>query len=374
MRLVRIVGEDFGLDLHPYVTVVSNLDAEARSAVLETIRGIPRGRVGPLGGLLEVHGIVLDLDEASLELLDLDDRELSPVVTLGEIPGHGDSGAIVEVLRIEAEVAAAAQRAEGARAACEEQQVVVADLTAEVEKSRLTLAELDEELTRLDGGTDDLEARRVELSADAEARRNAVDDARHALEAASVRLADQVEAAIVARRKRDTIATEGTAMAARLESIEQSLDQQATEDLTSAEKRLSEVRVDVDSERGEDDTDHPAEVEPSEPVESKLARLEVMRTELDARLAVLGGADTLAVENALAAIRADDENNVVLVASPDALALASEIRAVEQRLVEIGPSLVENAGTVATARDRLDLARNRLAEVEHEVRLPQVGS
>src|SRR5687768_12338694 len=72
MRLLRLQGPDAGptLDLHPYVTVVSGLSGAARDQVIGALSALPTGSDPGLSGLVEAHGVLLDLDVSTLALLD----------------------------------------------------------------------------------------------------------------------------------------------------------------------------------------------------------------------------------------------------------------------------------------------------------------
>jgi len=79
------------LVLHPRLAIVE-ADETMRTSVLETLSGALSG-VGPAAGFFEVHGIVLDLDRASLALLEVD-PELPLVLGKDDIPAEafGPSG------------------------------------------------------------------------------------------------------------------------------------------------------------------------------------------------------------------------------------------------------------------------------------------
>ncbi|MCB1027872.1 MAG: hypothetical protein KDB24_08940, partial [Microthrixaceae bacterium] len=89
MRVVRYtdpVIEGLELELHPRLTVVSGLPDPVRQRLAGTIAAIPRG-TEPVGrGLIEVHGVRLDLTLENLELLGCD-RDIDAVLTPDELPG-----------------------------------------------------------------------------------------------------------------------------------------------------------------------------------------------------------------------------------------------------------------------------------------------
>ncbi|MEZ5380872.1 MAG: hypothetical protein R2754_03650 [Microthrixaceae bacterium] len=89
MRIVRYTDPVIeGLDLwfHPRLTVVSGLPDPVRERLAATLAAIPRG-TEPVGrGLMEVHGVRLDLTLENLELLGCD-RDIDAVLTADELPG-----------------------------------------------------------------------------------------------------------------------------------------------------------------------------------------------------------------------------------------------------------------------------------------------
>lgn len=86
MRVVRLVDEgSFAVELHPYVTVLAELGPSQRDAVAGAIAAMARGATDRLTGLLEVHGVMLDLDDSSLELLGLHSSSIDPRVTAADL-------------------------------------------------------------------------------------------------------------------------------------------------------------------------------------------------------------------------------------------------------------------------------------------------
>ena len=89
MRLLQLaLSHDEMLDLHPLVSVVSELDEEGRRRLVDVIVGLANATaVGPKG-LLEAHGVLFDLSTDMLELLDIRGGEAQPVVTADELPAR----------------------------------------------------------------------------------------------------------------------------------------------------------------------------------------------------------------------------------------------------------------------------------------------
>lgn len=90
MRLVQLEGPSNGapLHFHPSITVVGGVDEDTRARLLDVFRALPAGTDPGWPGLIEAHGVVLDLDRDSLRLLGLQ-REVDVVVRAGDLPGEG---------------------------------------------------------------------------------------------------------------------------------------------------------------------------------------------------------------------------------------------------------------------------------------------
>src|SRR5688572_21244460 len=88
MRLVRIDDPSDGLaiELHPLLTVVGGLSRHARDKVIRAAGAIPAGTDPGLGGTVEVHGVLLDLNRETLGLLELD-QPVDVVIRAEELPG-----------------------------------------------------------------------------------------------------------------------------------------------------------------------------------------------------------------------------------------------------------------------------------------------
>ncbi len=91
MRLVQLAGPSGGppLSFHPAITVVGGLDDACRARLLDALRALPVGGDPGWEGLIEAHGVVLDLDQESLRLLGLQ-HEVDVVVGPGDLPGEAD--------------------------------------------------------------------------------------------------------------------------------------------------------------------------------------------------------------------------------------------------------------------------------------------
>jgi hypothetical protein len=88
MRLLQIDpngSETTALDFHPMITVVTGLTPSGRELVLRVARSLGAGEDPGLGGLVEAHGVLLDLNRETLELLDLDAHTV-PLVSESDLP------------------------------------------------------------------------------------------------------------------------------------------------------------------------------------------------------------------------------------------------------------------------------------------------
>ena len=87
MRLLQLATEPGQiLDLHPNVTVATGLDDAARRTLTDTVKGLARGRTSGAAGLLEAHGVMFELADEALALLDIVADDLHPVVLASDLP------------------------------------------------------------------------------------------------------------------------------------------------------------------------------------------------------------------------------------------------------------------------------------------------
>lgn len=88
MRLlqVRPLGDDEStLDLHPMLTVVTGLSRDARSSLLQAVTALPSGDDPGMTGTVEAHGVLLDLNVDTLDLLDMSSG-VDVIVRPGDLP------------------------------------------------------------------------------------------------------------------------------------------------------------------------------------------------------------------------------------------------------------------------------------------------
>jgi hypothetical protein len=75
VRLLRLEGDGLGgraIDLHPEISVLTDLDDDLRRRLIEACQALPRGGDPGCDGLIEAHGVLFDLGTESLDLLGLD--------------------------------------------------------------------------------------------------------------------------------------------------------------------------------------------------------------------------------------------------------------------------------------------------------------
>ena len=93
MRILRLVDDGvFAVEFHPYITVVADASADQRDRIARAFSEAAQGRTTELQGLIEVHGVELDLDERALDLLELDDSEVRTSLFAEDLPGATASG------------------------------------------------------------------------------------------------------------------------------------------------------------------------------------------------------------------------------------------------------------------------------------------
>lgn len=87
---MQLAGPSGGapLSFHPQVTVVGGLDDDGRQRLLDALRALPAGSDPGWEGLVEAHGVVLDLHRDNLRLLGMG-HSVDVVVGPGDLPVDG---------------------------------------------------------------------------------------------------------------------------------------------------------------------------------------------------------------------------------------------------------------------------------------------
>lgn len=175
MRLIQLNpngSEANALDFHPKVTVVNGLSPLGRDLVINAVTALPRAGDPGCHGLLEAHGVLLDLSADTLALLDLG-RELDVVVRASDVPGavsvtgHGVGslpgiGTTLSPERfLEATPAGVHPELDGARANQADAREALAVLKGAVEKARQAYLEATINRQQLEARLEDLRSRRT---------------------------------------------------------------------------------------------------------------------------------------------------------------------------------------------------------------------
>ncbi|MEY2453863.1 MAG: hypothetical protein QOD92_3437 [Acidimicrobiaceae bacterium] len=358
---MRILQLDLGgqrIEFHPYVTVLRGLDDGLRAKLIDALSAVSAGRPS-VEGLVEAHGVVLDLTDATLKLLDLQGAAAGGfdiIVRREQLPGNSvsGSGGRGQIERARADAADRVARAE-----------------ADIDRAAVALQASRDAASESSGGTSldapraelaRLAARRTELEAAAEQARQALAQAHEAQTVADERV-DQ------ARALRTESARACSVAAGALESARGVRDPFAATALDAARERLALLEA-ADSGRPRSPAS-PAADDGFDDPDAELATLEGRRLELEAALLALDTVDPFPVQVSLTQLAsADDEGE--LVASEEAIRLADEIARVGQPAGVDEVSESASGSAIAVARRRLDAARAAVFDAERAVRLPEV--
>ena len=88
MRVLRLlIDHHHRIELHPGLTVVTGLTDDQRTTLRRAFLAAGVGLGPSTTGLIEAHGVLLDLDQDGLDLLDVAARPTIPVVASSSLPG-----------------------------------------------------------------------------------------------------------------------------------------------------------------------------------------------------------------------------------------------------------------------------------------------
>jgi hypothetical protein len=136
MRLLRLdMGSGHAVDLHPFVTIVTELDDAMKREVTEAVRAIGRGSTAGVKGLVQNQGLLVELDGEGSDGLS--------AVTAADVIVDAESRGAVDLTWLRAQIDQQQRRAEIEAVMVEE---IRADLDA---SARARVASLTEQLTPL---------------------------------------------------------------------------------------------------------------------------------------------------------------------------------------------------------------------------------
>ena len=358
---MRILQLDIGgqrIEFHPYVSVLHGLDPAVRARLVDEFAGLSSGTI-TTQGLIEAHGVVLDLSDETLQLLDIAGHEsLDAVVRRAQLPAAPMSDATQGRGQLERARRDAADRLARAEADADRAHIALLasrEATGDVDGESADGSSLDAanaELARLRQRRAELEAATVEARDE------------HARTQEAQALAE--ERATRARTLRTEAARACTLAAGALESARAIRDPFAIASLDAARERLAKLEASSDTDLAVPDTAEPEFDDPAAEVE----RLQTRQVELEASLLALDTVDPYPVQAALAQLESTDDEGE-LVASDEAAVMADELARIDQSLGTDLPSDSDGNAIIA-ARRRLDEARAALFEAEGAVRLPDV--
>ena len=371
MRLLQLAtGPNELLDLHPHVTVVTGLSDDERATLASAVTGLARGRVSGTRGLLEAQGVMFDMSDEMLVLLDLDVGGLQPVVRQGDLPTRrAVSPMVQDLLEKEEALADLAARWSAANEASALASEALRGATAAVEQARLAEANAGPDAARRIEAL----AALTEKAASASERRSKLDEAlaEHLpIQLAATAQREEVDAATSeVRAAKQAAAARAADLAAALDRSAMARPARSGPDLATARAALRDLEAVVDAERAIEAQDRDSQVTPPtvEQLEAARATAAARHNELEQALVVFESVMIGEVERALGDARAATTSDPV--ASPAAVALAEELDAVD---IELGglPDDDESSSRLIDARARLDAAGEALGEAEQAVRSP----
>jgi hypothetical protein len=365
MRLLVLDLGETQLQLHPLMTVVNGLDDALRDRLVEVLAALPTGRVSHASGVIEAHGVMLDLTSENLGMLDLH-SDIDVVVRRSELPG--------------AELSPAARERGLVHAQRDELVAAIERRRSDLHRATLAQAAAQEALAdaRGEGSRDEARARselrlegpRADLKGHADARRDLetlVEETRRSLEPGRQATADAEAVREQARRARSDAAKACSAAAGELEAARGARDPAAAGALEAARQRVADLEsgsADAELAPSADEADSADAAE-----RSTIEELDARRALLEASLVALDPIDPLPVEVALRQLESDSGTD--LVVSWDAEALAEEWA---QLLVDLSAAQVSDrdAGQIQAVRKRLERARAALFAAEGAARLPDL--
>lgn len=373
MRLLRVDLDGSRFELHPYVSVLPGLDDTTRARLIDVVAGLAAGRA-EAAGLIEAHGVLLDLTADTLALLDLVGAgpardPVDVVVRAEQLPGGPVSPAARERLELLKQREAMVEEVQRAEAAAHRADLAHAASRASLGEREDVPAQVDDSLER---ARDELRRSTEELR-EAERRLAAVVELRDATRQQHDSAVASLEAA---RHERTELARRATAAAEALEVARGGRDLFAASALDAARERVAELERERERDRSDPGDEAVrgalADALESDVLTEKIAGLERQRQELEASLLSLDTADARTVEDVLSSLQGDTDWDAPVL-SEVARTLAEEWAELEERLAAGVPGAPRDPTTIVEARRRLDSARIALFEAERAVRLPDIS-
>lgn len=374
MRLLQLpTGPDELIDLHPNMTVVQGLDEASHRRLVDTVAGLARGETAVEGGLLEAHGVLFELRADLLAVLEVSGDDLDPVVRAGDLPTQPLTVDARELRRREQDFEQLLVRIADQAELQSQARGAVSAAVAALEQARRARADAE---TRVPARIEEVDRLTRRLDHLAELRRR--------LDEQLAELAQEVAVADAARQdvEHRTARVRDAARAAmeRLEALEAERDAVLREcDLgagAAVERAVADLReltIAIEAEREEaattPHTPVDAALDDGEATEHALERIDTRLAAIERMLVALAATDLTEVIESLTLLQGGD--SVELVVSADALAIADELDALS---VEVDEDLTEPLAerSLASARERLDDARQGLLEATQAVRNPEL--
>lgn len=378
MRLLQLaVDPDRILDFHPNVSIVTGLDDEHRTLLLEAVIGLARSEAVPSAGLLEAHGVLFDLDQSLLSAIVQGPGGPDPVVRPSQLPAQPSTIEARALRSREHDLALLRETVDGHAHTHDEAQEALVAATEDLDQARRALEEgtmrahsTREHLEQFKARCADLEAERPRLVAE-------LGDARAQMDASEAAVAARAREVAAARASLEDTEVLRSSVEAELAEVE-ALDSSAAEsEATAARAALQEIEAEVEAERAADAEraalaamhgDNPDSDVAGSAVE-RLDATDARIGELERLLSVITPVGRLEIERARARLAGAASSG--MVASPEAVGLADEIDRVSADVEALGPDATRMLGEdLSLGRSRLDEAHQALLEAERAARTP----
>ena len=343
MRLLQLQlnGNDAGsIDFHPMLTVVSGLTPSGRARLVSAFAALPRAGDPGCAGLLESHGVLLDLTPQNLVLLGFTDMELDVLVRVEDIP-------VAEANGVDAPSGNGSRPPAGAAGPGPSDDRPLADVVP---------------FERPAGRA----APPVEVTAEwvidhvAEGRFDALDAARHAVASAIEAQGVFDGATAKARREFDATIEARHALEHELENAQAAL---------SAAERGVVASTDAARKAAADLAEFAAR--DAALLRARIQGYENRLTQIDRSLSELAAIDVKPIEVLLEAIR--HPSPTVMMPSERANELADEIVKLRRELVVVEARLDAEGFSITKAEAQLDEARAELKAAERAMAKPRLS-